>query len=252
MDSLQQKFGGEEDIISKRPKWLPFIVLCVGGAIITATFGYFWWPETAPEPIAEEPIEQPLPESEVETYRASLTVSTTVAESSLSLKNKSRITSTKQLADDDETFLQSEPVTFTPPVTATPVVVAESASLPEVDTVQTPSIETIYVEGDTEVAGVTMTQPDAATLSPIEITAVISGVDVNLEQIVVTANGEVFTLITTNSRLQTKDGKLLAVTSLAVNDILAISGNRLADSPVIQNEIASFIGVQEIVEVTEE
>lgn len=253
MDSLQEKFGGEPDIISKRPKWVPFIALCLGGAVVTSIFGYFWWPEPASTPIVEEQIELPLSANEVETYRASLpkTTATGVA-SSPAVIPATRKTSVTLAPEGTETPVAEPVSTFVPPAAATPVTVTTVGQAGEVGApTQDTTTNTLYAEGDITVDGVVVTQPDAANLTPIEATVVVAAVDVATNQMVVTSGGELLTLKMVGGRLQTNDGKLVSLSSITKNDILAISGDQLADAPVIQVRTASLIGVQEFIDVVE-
>ncbi len=178
MDSLQQKFGGEPDIISKRPKWVPFIALCLGGALVTGVFGYFWWPEPAPAPIVEEIVELPLSATEIETYRASLPKTVAVEDAENPLQTATQKTSVILAAEGAEVSVTEPEPTFVPPAAATPVTVTTvgqtgEAAAPTQDT----TTNTIYAEGDTTIDGVVLTQPDAASLAPIEATVVVAAVD---------------------------------------------------------------------------
>lgn len=249
MDSLQQQFGGEPDIISKRPKWVPFIAFCIGGAIITGVFGYFWWPTPAPAPLAEEIIEQPLGAQEVETYRATLPKTTVAEESTTPLQTGPQKTSVTLAEDGAEVSTAAPAATFVPPTAATPVaVMTTGGNSGEVSVSPNGSTQTVYAEGDSTVDGVVITQPDATELRPIDATVVVAAVDVATNQMMVTSGGEVLTLQLAGGRLQTKDGKLVSITSITTNDILAVSGDQRADAPVVQVRTASLIGVQEIID----
>lgn len=248
MDSLQQQFGGEPDIISKRPKWVPFIAFCIGGVIITGVFGYFWWPKPAPAPVVEEQVELPLSTTEVETYRASLPKTTAPGAASSSPVIPATPKTSVKLVEEGAVVPATEPtLAFVPPAAATPVTIttADDTSGIAVAPENSPT-NTMYVEGDITADGVVLTQPDTANLRPIEATVVVAAVDATTNQMLVTSNGEVLTLTLSGGRLQTKDGKLLSLASINPNDILAISGNQLSDTPVIQIQTASLIGVQEV------
>ncbi len=248
MDSLQQQFGGEPEITTKKNQWFPVTLLAILGLVGFVVAGFWLWPQPEPIPMAEEVVESPLSDSEVETYRASLKVSSAVEDSTLVVTKPNLSTKVEEVADSAVPANQNEPTPFIPSVTATPVIVAPSTAVGEVSVTMEKPVETIYVEGDTEIADVTITQPEAAALTSIELTGVVVTIDTSLGQLLMAAGGEVYTLVAANGRFQTNDGKLLTLASLKTNDILAVKGQRLGDSPVIQNEVSSFIGVQKLVE----
>jgi hypothetical protein len=252
MDSLQQKFGGETDLPPVKQKITPIALLSVMSVFGIGLATYLLWPSPAPAPIVEEQVELPLSATEVETYRASLPKTTAVeATSSSPLIATTPKTSVTFVADDTDVPVTEPTPAFVPPVAATPVsvtTVGDNSGMATTPENSTPNAMTMYVEGDITADGVVITQPDAANLKPIEATVVVAAVDATTNQIVVTSGGEVFTLTLDGGRLQTKEGKLLSISSLAENDILTISGDQRADAPVIQARIASLIGVQEIID----
>lgn len=250
MDSLQQQFGGESEIITKKHPKLP-ILLGVLGLVVCGVAGYWLWPQPAPVPVAEQVVEEvPLSAAEIETYRASLPI-TTVVEEATELSDVTPTKTSVELVAEGVELPAAEPTSsFVPPVEATPVAVLNSNG-EEITVLEGNVSNSIYVEGDTAVNGVIVSQPDTANLKPIEATVVVAAVDVSTNQMMVTSGGEVLTLMMAGGRLQTKDGKLVSLSSISPNDILAISGDQLADAPMVAVKTASFIGVQDIVEVVE-
>ncbi len=255
MDSLQQKFGGETDLPPVKQNITPIVLLSIMSVFGIGLATYLLWPSPVPAPIVEEQVELPLSATEVETYRASLpkTTAANVASSSPVIPATPKTSVT--LVEEGAEVPAPEPTpAFVPPAAATPVsvtTVGDNSGMTMASENTTTNTMTMYVEGDITADGVLITQPDAANLKPIEATVVVAAIDATTNQIVVTSGGEVFTLALDGGRLQTKEGKLLSVSSLAENDILIISGDQLADAPVIQVRTASLIGVQEIIDVVE-
>lgn len=259
MDSLQQKFGGEPDIITQKRPWLPLVGLGIMSLIGFGVIGY-WWLQPAPTPIVEDVVPVPLTVEEVESYRASLPRTFNGAEPVVEgSTSEELIVPTKQTLTDPmiENFDENNnagnvtndvAVSYVPPAEAVgvPVTVAMGSDATANMTSVMPN-NTSYVEGDVTISDVTITQPDRSEKTPFSATGVVNGTDDNLQKVNVSSNGEVIELEVSGGSIKTTDGRLIPLSALRTNDIVEISGQRYKDAPVVAEVTITLIGVQEFI-----
>ncbi len=258
MDSLQQKFGGETEIITKKRTWLPWAGLGTMSLIGFVVIGY-WWLQPTPEPVAEVAAPIPLSAEEVESYRATLprlfNGADPVLEGSTS---EELIVSTEQTSADPmiENFdensipgtITNDAVPYVPPAEAVgvPVTIAMDSSVTANNT-SVVGNNTSYVEGDVTISDVTITQPDRNEKTPFSATGVVNGIDDNLQKVNVSSNGEVIELDVSGGTIKTTDGRLIPLSALRTNDVVEVSGQRYKDAPVVAEVTITLIGVQELI-----
>jgi Cu/Ag efflux protein CusF len=259
MDSLQQKFGGETEIITKKKTWLPLAGLGIMSLIGFGVVGY-WWLQPASVPATEDVAPIPLTTEEVESYRASLPRTFNGADPVLEgSAPEELIVPTEQTSadpmienfDENSTLGSSANDTvapYVPPAEAVgvPVIVAMDSGATANNTSVMPN-DTSYVEGDVTISDVTITQPDRNEKTPFSATGVVNGIDDNLQKVNVSSNGEVLELDASGGTIKTTDGRLIPLSALRTNDIVEISGQRYKDAPVVAEVTITLIGVQELI-----
>ncbi len=253
MDILQQTFATPDEPEEQKNSRLRRLVALL---FITAvlSIGVIVFVFTRPAAVIPEPIViAPLGNEEVALYRATLPRNYIGGATS---EDASTTPDFVPSADDvpvevADIAVVSNPVvnTYIPSSDAVAVPVANMA-IPagsgESSSVPNPMA---YVEGDIAVADVAIEQPDRANASPVSTSGVVVAVDTSTNRMTVTAGGEVIAVDMTQARALTGDGRLIQFGALAPNDMVDITGSRLANAPVVIGGTVTLVGVQEFIQV---
>jgi hypothetical protein len=225
------------------------LVFCVG-TLYSATLAYMKYGSSKEPEVVTNPADLPaLTAEEVAAYRDS--VPRTIAAAAVG----DEATADGYITFGDEPVVMVDDVTSAP-AAEVPVEMAipsgvEPVSVPLMspsnEVIPTSITQTAYIEGDVVVADLAIEQPQRQNTTPITATAIVVSVSLESGRLLATVEGEVMDILLSDSRITTKDGRIIPPESIQANDILSVSGQKLSEAPVIASALMQLVGVQEFV-----